>query len=142
MEYVDDVSLADGASLWRRIPPWHLIYDANLDRWRPSSAAFDNDPDGGPMSVVVGDIALAAGRNPDTVLAGHSGYALAMITAGLVRECGQSIAADPLPTEPAHAVVFGPKPKSVQRRLAKQSIWVVPPPEHGGLTKDAGQRTP
>jgi hypothetical protein len=74
--YVDDSSLADGVSLWRRIPPWHLIYDSNRQGWRPSSAAFENDPDGGPMSVVVGDLVLAAGREPETVLAGHPGYGL------------------------------------------------------------------
>ncbi len=34
-EYVDDSSLADATSLWRRIPPWHFVYDANLQRRRP-----------------------------------------------------------------------------------------------------------
>src|SRR5690349_3173057 len=108
-EYADDSSLTDSTSLWRRIPPWHFIYDGNLQRWRPKSAAFDNDPDGGPMSVVVGDLVRAAGREPDTVLIGHEGYALATITAGLARACGQGVARDPTTEEPAHALVFGPK---------------------------------
>jgi hypothetical protein len=123
--YVDVSSLADDVSLWRRILPWHLIYDSNRQGWRPSSAAFDNDCDGGPMSVVLGDVVLAAGRKPDTVLAGHPGYAVAAITVALARACGQGVARDPLPAEPAHALVFGPKPKSIQRRLAKGSTWVI-----------------
>ncbi len=79
------------------------------------------------MSVVVGDLVLAAGREPGTVLTGHEGYALATFTAGLARACGQGVARDPTTKEPAHALVFGPKPKSVQRRLAKESVWLVPP---------------
>jgi hypothetical protein len=130
VQYVDDSTVADGTSLWRRIPPWHIIYDANIQRWRPSSAAFDNDPDGQPMSVILSEILLAAGRKPDTVLVGHPGYSLATISAGLVRACGQGIARDPLPTEPAHGIVFGLKPKSVQRRLAKESAWVLPPSDN------------
>jgi hypothetical protein len=127
-EYVDDSSIADSASLWRRIPPWHFVYDANLQRWRPSSAAFENDPDGKPMSVILGDLVLAAGRELEAVLIGHEGYALAMITAGLARAGGQGVVRDPTTEEPAHALVFGPKPKSLQRRLAKESVWVLPPP--------------
>ena len=65
------------------------------------------------------------------VLTGHPGYTLAMITAGQTRACGQGIARDPTPEEPAHAIVFGPKPKSIQRRLAKESSWVLAPPEPG-----------
>jgi hypothetical protein len=44
----DDASIRDEADLWRRIPPWHCIYDENLGRWRPSSSAFAADPDGHP----------------------------------------------------------------------------------------------
>jgi hypothetical protein len=126
--YSDDLSVTDQASLWRRVPPWHFIYDGNLQRWRASSAAFDNVPDGSPMSVALAEVVLAAGRTPNTVLAGHEGYALAAITAGLVRSCGQGVTRDPKSEEPAHALVFGPKPKSVQRRLAKGATWVFPPP--------------
>src|SRR5437879_3690071 len=126
-QYTDDASIADTARLWRRIPPWHFIYDANLERWRPSSAVFDNDPDGGPMSVLLEDVVITSGRDAASALADHPGYALAAITAGLARACQQGVARDPTPSEPAHAVVFGPKPKSAQRRLAKQSSWVIPP---------------
>jgi hypothetical protein len=64
-------------------------------------------------------------------LAGTEGFALAAVTAGLARECGQGIARDPLPDQPAHALVFaqrGTKTKSVMRRLAKAARWVIEPP--------------
>ena len=128
-DYKNDLSIADAARLWRRIPPWHFVFDGNLQRWRPSSAAFDNDPDGSPMSALLEELVLARGRSPIEALSGFEGYGLAAITAGLARACGQGVAHDPTPQEAAHAVVFGVKPKSIQRRLAKGSIWVVPPPQ-------------
>jgi hypothetical protein len=80
------------------------------------------------MSVVLGEVLAQTGRSPDSVLAGHEGFALASVTAGLARECSQGIAREPLPDEPAHAVVFGDKPKRIQRKLAQDSRWVIPPP--------------
>jgi len=123
----NDAPIYDEADLWRRIPPWHCIYDNNIGRWRPSSSAFADDPDGHPMSVVLTEVAIAVGRGPAQILTGHERFSLASITAGLARECGQAVVRDPLPEEPAHGLVIGPKPKSVQRRLAKATIWVVPP---------------
>jgi hypothetical protein len=116
--YTDDPSIPNSARLWRRIPPWHIVYDQNLGR----SAAFDNDPDNHPMSVILEDDVQAAGRDPHSVLTGHKDFAV--IDA---RACGQGVCRDPLPDEPAHVLVFGPKPKSVQRRLAKASVWLIPP---------------
>jgi hypothetical protein len=123
----DDASIRDEADLWRRIPPWHFIYDENLGRWRSSSSAFADDPNGHPMSVVLAETAAAVGRGPAQILIGHERFALASITVGLARECGQGVVRDPLPDEPAHGLVIGPKPKSVQRRLAKAAVWVIPP---------------
>jgi hypothetical protein len=122
--YSDDPTIFDETELWRRIPPRHFVHDQNLQRIRPSSAAFENHPDGSPMSVL---LALEAGT-PETALAHYEGFALAAITAGLARQCGPGVARDPLPEEPAHAVVFGSKSKRISRRLAMGSRWVVPPP--------------
>ena len=122
----DDPTIHKEAELWRRIPPWddYIVYDQRQERWRPSSMAFEDDADGQPMSVFL----AAETPGPDTVLAGHAEYGLTSITAGLARECQQGIARDPLPDQPAHAVVFGKKTSSVKRRLARESKWVVPPP--------------
>ena len=123
-EYSDDPTIPDDAELWRRIPPWHFVPDENLGQIRPSSAAFEDHPDGSPMSVL---LAAEAG-DPQHALAGHQEFALASITAALVRGLGLGVAKDPLPDEPAHAVVFGKKNKRVSRRLAIGSRWIVPPP--------------
>jgi len=125
--YSDDLTIPNEAQLLRRIPPRHFVKDENSGQIRPSSAAFDNHPNGSPMSVILADILAQTGRDPASALVGHEEFALASITAGLARECGQGIAREPLPDEPAHAVVFGEKPKRVQRKLAKESQWIIPP---------------
>lgn len=127
--YSDDLTILDEAELWRRIPPWHFVKDENLGQVRPSKAAFDNHPNGSPMSIVLADVVTEAGRGPDAILAGHKEFALAAITAGLARECQQGVAREPLPDEPAHAVVFGKKTDGVKKKLAKRARWVVPPPD-------------
>src|SRR5262249_16460084 len=95
---------------------------------RPSSAAFDDDPDDGAMSVVLADVAVAVGRSPETVLVGHPGFALAGVHASDARECGQRIVRAPEPDEPAHALVFGPE-KARKKHFRRTWRWVIPPPE-------------
>jgi hypothetical protein len=120
----EDPTIHDDAELWRRIPPWHFYFDDKLGRTRPSKAAFEDDGDGSPMSVV---LAAESGRL-EAALAGHQGYALATITAGLARACGQRVARDPTPGDPAHAIVIGRKTDGIRRRFAREARWVVPPP--------------
>ena len=127
--YTDDPTIRDDAALWRRIPPWHFVPDGNLGRVRPSSAAFEDHPDGTPMSVLLAEIVAQTRRRAEDILAGHEGYGLAAITAGLARDYGQGVARKPSRDEPAHAEVFGKKPKPVRKRLAKGSEWVLPPPD-------------
>jgi hypothetical protein len=75
------------------------------------------------MSVVLG----TESKGPESVLVDHPGFALASFKAGLARACQQGIARDPLPEEPAHALVFGHKTKGVRKRLAREATWIVPP---------------
>jgi hypothetical protein len=120
----DDSTIPDDEDLWRRIPPWHFVFDENRGAVRPSSAAFDDDEDGQPMSVYLASAAAA----PDIVLRGHAGFALATITAGLARECQQALVRDPLPEAPSHAVVIGRKTHGIRRRFAREAQWVISPP--------------
>ncbi len=124
-EYSNDPTIADDAELWRRIHPDHIFYDENKGRWRPSTAAFENHPNGSPMSVLLGEMVLGSGRGPLDILTGYEGYALASITAGLARQCNQGVAREPLPDEPAHAVVFGEKTYGVRKRFACDCGWAV-----------------
>src|SRR5436190_16920957 len=117
----DDPGVPNDEQLLRRIPPRHFFPDPNLGRLRPSTAAFEDDPDGSPMSVFL------ASRLIDVrdALVGHEGYALAAIPAGLARDCKQAIVPAPSPdAHPAalaHALVVGKKPKSVRNRFAHES---------------------
>lgn len=72
------------------------------------------------MSVI-----LASQGTVERALEGHDGFSLVAIRMSVARELGLGIVRDPLPTEPAHAKLFGRKTSSVRRRLAKQSQWVV-----------------
>lgn len=127
--FPDDPSIEDGASLFRRIPPCHCIFDKNENRWRPSSAAFEDSDDGDPMSVYLSIVLLRENREPSVVLAGHEGYSLASITAGLARMHNQTVHPDPLPEESSHAVVCGDKGKNKKsaprKQFAKEAAWIV-----------------
>ncbi len=125
--FTDDPTILDDAVLWRRIPPWHVVPDDNLGVMRPSSAAFKDSPDGSSMSVFLAELVERDGRKAEDALVGHTDYALSAFGAGLARRCKQGVASDPQPDEPAHAVVFGTKTKSISRALAKGSEWVIPP---------------
>ncbi len=126
-DYTDDPTILNDADLWRRIPPYHFVSDPTAGGIRISSAAFEDHPNGTPMSVFLADVVAEIERGPQDALAGHESFGLAAFTAGLARSCEQGVAREPLADEPAHAVVFGRKTKSVSRKLAKGSRWVVPP---------------
>lgn len=125
--FPDDPSIEDDTGLLRRVPPWHFIMDQNLSRTRPSSAAFEDDDDNDPMSVCLATVLAAEDRNPESVLAGHNGYASASITAGLARAHDQTVHPDPLPEESAHAVVCGDKKTSVKRAFSRTAVWIIEP---------------
>lgn len=127
-DYVDDETIADSDPIWRRIPPRHFVFDENKGMMRPSSAAFEDHPDGSPMSVVLGKMASEAGRTPETVLEGHEGYGLVAFPASVARAKGQKIVKKWLQEEPAHAEVFGKKTKGVRKAIAKASDWIIEPP--------------
>ncbi|HWZ98331.1 MAG TPA: hypothetical protein VN025_11275 [Candidatus Dormibacteraeota bacterium] len=128
-KFPDDLSIEAEESLLRRIPPDHIIFDDNEKRWRPSSAAFEDDRDGDPMSVVLLKILNRDKREPSSVLKGHEDYALASITAGLARQYVQTVHPQPLDEEPAHAVVCGEKTKgkknAPKKKFAQAATWVV-----------------
>lgn len=127
MPQIDDSSISDDADLWRRIPPEMIIFDENLGDYRPTSQAFSDGSGGGSMSVYLGPEVRASGRSPEQVLKAFPGYALAVFSAGLARKHGQGVRRDPLPEEPAHALVVGRKTKAVQKAFARESRWLVRP---------------
>ena len=127
-KYPDDPSILDEIDLLRQIPRWHFFEDRETGQVRPSSAAFEDDSDGHPMSVYRSDLIAATGGNLDRILAAHTGFAVSAIAAGLVRSLDQTVHPEPLPDEAAHAVVCGNKTDSIRRKWARQARWVIPPP--------------
>ena len=123
----DDPTIADEAPLWRRVPPCHVIFDQNLGRFRPSSAAFENHPNGTPMSVLLGGELVDSGRSAESILSGYHDFSLVSFPALVARNNGQAIVRRPLPDEPAHAEVVGRKSGAVKKALVRASEWVVPP---------------
>lgn len=108
-----------------------IVLDQNTGRRRPSSAAFEDSPDGTPMSAFWEKLHRELGLTEANALEGHEDFGLASFVVRLARELGQGIQREPLPDAPAHVLVFGPKPKkSVSRKLAAAAEWVVLPPEH------------
>lgn len=122
---VDDATITDDSELWRRIHPLWVIRDENAGVVRVSSAAFDDSRDGSPTSVLLAAIVRESGRTDTDVLMDFGGYAFASLTAGEARRCNQGVARDPLPDEPAHAFLFGPKSKANKRCLARSAAWVI-----------------
>lgn len=133
IDYQDDESIPDDSLLLRRIlsnPNIHIVWDENLMCWRPSSAAFDNDRNGNPMSLVLSVELVRLNRSLASALKGHEdGFSLAAVTAGFSRSLNpiQKIVRDPTPDEPAHGLLVGKKTQSVRRKLAKSSQWIVEP---------------
>jgi hypothetical protein len=128
-QYRDDETIGRGDPLWRRIPPWHVV-DNGVGGFRISSAAFDDDTDGHPMSVILGAEVQRAKRDPRSCLEGCAQFGLASITAGFARDLGQGVQRNPLEVEPAHALAFGRKTKSVRKQFATAATnaWVIKPP--------------
>ena len=125
----DDPTINNDAILWRRIHKTQLVPDTR-GGVRPSSAAFDNHRDGSPMSVALAEIFLKIKNDPADYLKGHTCVGSVSFSAGLARKLDQGIVRSPIDDEPAHAVVIGDKPKSIQRKFAYSGEirWVVRPP--------------
>ena len=122
-DYVDDLSIANGEDLWRRLPEYWVKYDDTLETNRVTSQAFQDSIDGTPASA-----SIASQHNgPEALLIGHDGYGIGCLTAGTARGCNQGITRHPEPEDPAHVYIFGEKTGANKRCLAKGcSLLIVP----------------
>jgi hypothetical protein len=119
-ERVDDKTIPDTEGLWRHIHPnpSQIVRDEKLQAWRPSSAAFIDRR--GEMSVD-----LASLTTVERSLAGRPEHSLAEVKAEVFRQRGYAVIRDPLPDNPAHALVCGRMSKSHAREIARAARWVV-----------------
>ena len=89
--YGDDPSVSNDEILYRRVrrEQWHWA------EGRPQSGAFDDSPDGSPMSVALHSLLLSAGLKPQDLLAGHAEFGLVRFTAELARGLGLAVTTKP-----------------------------------------------
>jgi hypothetical protein len=120
--------IPEGARLWRRVPKRHWIDDETGNgTFRPSSAAFEDDGDGDPMSTtLVAESTIAQCLDPVRHM--DEPFAVAEFPAAVAIEKGLTLRRDPTADEPAHIVVEGKKTKATRNALVRASTWAWPPP--------------
>ena len=98
-----DQETLDGEELlWRRVHKYHL-----LENGKVSSAAFSGDE----MSVDVASVQIEMSKTlVDSV-------GVAEFEARIAQALNQETIADPIPENPAHALVIGKKTKAIKRKL-------------------------
>jgi hypothetical protein len=117
------LDIAPDAVFWRRVRPDWIIPDENLGRRRPSSAAFDDDRDGDPMSMYQAN----AGNAVEDVLQGFDGYGLVSLTGAQLKALGYAVFSRPEQGFPSHVEVSGKKTKGAKSNMAKNALWVFEP---------------
>ena len=120
----NDPSIADAVELWRRIPFRHWIPDPDTGGRRITSAAFQDDPDDSPISVV---IATECTGGLNTLLAGHDGFGVAVLTVGQVRQFGLGVIRHQDDSLPGHAHITGKKSRSIERKLSTAARMIQDP---------------
>jgi hypothetical protein len=125
------------ALLWRRVPEWHWVDDGSGGK-RPSSAAFEDDPDGSDLSCTVAAESTLA-RAFDPVRGNPKAFALAEFRFDVAIAKGQAAKRDPTEEEPAHVLLVGKKTKGVRNALVTASRWAWPPPGRPYPTQVAPQ---
>lgn len=131
-ECADDPSIEGADRCYRRIPDNWVIFDENLQRNRPTSAAFEDNRDGTNMSVHLGSALEAHGLPASSVLTGHHAnfYGVVWLSADQLREGGQALCRRPEPPHfPAHAEAKGNKTgrpgDRLRRNWAKIAEWEI-----------------
>jgi hypothetical protein len=112
--------------LWRRVPEMHWI-DDGAGGLRPSSAAFEDDPEGSPMSTILAEESTLT-RAFEPVRALPKPFALARFPVRAATDKDLKVERDPTSEEPAHVLVLGNKTKGVRNALVRASVWAWPPP--------------
>jgi hypothetical protein len=120
MADVDDGSIANDASLLRRIRPDQIVDDENSGARRPSSAAF-KDPE---LSVDAEPILRANGLDWKFSVQGHEGYSLVQFKAGRARAKALPVIHKPINGNPAHTEVHGRKTQGIANHLVAGATWV------------------
>lgn len=109
-DWIDDDTISDDEILWRRVPPSNVKFDNSGNLIGPKSSAFkEGDP---PMSVDIASLSSV-----EQTLSGHENFQIAAFSAGQAREIDCKVVRNPLPENPAHALVIGSHKSSADDSL-------------------------
>ena len=111
------VEIPDEALLWRRVSH-QMVKSCGT----PQSNAFRDNVDN-KLSVHLATLA-----NLQDFRERFPGHGLAQIAASDARLEGLEVRHDPTEADPSHTVIMPSPDKKEARRLAKKSVWVIPPP--------------
>jgi len=81
------------------------------------------------FSVQLEPVLFQHGLTHDFAVQDRNKFGLAAFTAQQARSCQQVIQRDPLPDDPAHAIVLGDKKDSIKKKLRDCAAWVILPPK-------------
>ena len=112
----DDASIGDDEIVLRRVREDWVVFDENVQRWRPSTQAFRQD---GPISVY-----LISETMPDMVANEGPERFMCSITVGALRGLGLGVVHDPASGGPGHCVVTGRTTRGTLNRIAQTAAWV------------------
>jgi hypothetical protein len=136
-EVENDESIADGAIIYRRLPPDQLPDREDGPGKRAATNAFNDRRDPAGVSVYLHDVMQELGLDIEEIVHGCGpGWGVAAVTALQIRSQGMGIVRDPDPPDtkshpcnPAHALVKGLQPgrggKNQSKALAKAATLYV-----------------
>jgi len=117
----DDPSISENERLWRRVHPVQIDLDPQTRQPDVSSGAFSTREE---VSV-----AIASQTTLAAFILNYPEHSVIEFTAGAARAAGCTVVRDPLPDDPAHALVCGPRSRGqlnkTQQELLQQASTVV-----------------
>lgn len=113
----------------RRIPPWHFVGDPQTGRSRPSSAAFEDDEDGHPMSIYRRNVIENEGGSVDRVMGGHDGFGLVSLTLSSYATVSKQTILTRSPARQPTRLLVVPKRMGIGKFFARPALWVIQPPD-------------
>jgi hypothetical protein len=117
----DDPSISNDERLWRRVHP---------SQFKPRSGPGPSEVSSGVFSTREEvSVAIASETTLEALVANCPHHSVIAFTAGAARAAGCTVVRDPLPDDPAHALVCGSKPNGqltkAQQELLKQSSTLI-----------------
>jgi hypothetical protein len=117
----DDPSIPSEEDLYRNVLDTCLIREQVSGRFRLTSDTFRDRSE--EISVNLSSLVTPA-QSLSLGIPRHLG--VVAITAGEARQLGQIVAKDPIPENPAHALICGHQTRSIRKQMAETARWVYP----------------